>query len=207
MKRKIILASASPRRRELLTQIGIDFEIMVSQKEEPLSETDPRSICMKEAEIKARDIAEQAGKKYPGMSMLIIGADTVVAAENKVLGKPSGREEAVSMLKTLSGGVHQVYTGVCVIRLPENESTVFAEQTDVEVCALSDEDIEDYLSTGEPFDKAGAYGIQGYFARYVVSIKGDYNNVVGLPVGRLYRECLRTTPWFSKPDPSGCGRF
>lgn len=191
MSRRIILASASPRRRELLAQIGIDFEIMVSQKEEALNETDPRKVCIKEADIKASDIAEQAEKKYPGENILVIGADTVVASEEKVLGKPHSREEAGEMLRGLSGREHQVYTGVCVICLPEGAKTCFAEETDVEVGPLTEEDIEDYLNTGEPFDKAGAYGIQGYFARYVVQIRGDYNNVVGLPVGRLFRECLK----------------
>ncbi|MDO4478941.1 MAG: Maf family protein [Lachnospiraceae bacterium] len=189
-KRHIILASASPRRRELMLQIGMHFDIATSDKEEELDETDPEKVCLLQASVKAADVAARMKETYPGEKLLVIGADTVVAAGGQILGKPGDKEKARTMLESLSGKVHQVYTGVCVIRVPEMTQHSFAECTDVAVSDLSAEAIEDYLATGEPFDKAGAYGIQGYFARYITRISGDYNNVVGLPVGRLYRECL-----------------
>lgn len=190
MKRRIILASASPRRRELMNQIGIACEIMPSDKEEAITEKDPEKVSLREASLKARDIALKAAEKYPEEPCFIIGADTVVASDGCVLGKPENEADAAGMLRRLSGKIHQVYTGVCVIRLPEKQEVSFSEKTEVEVSTLTENEIKDYLETGEPFDKAGAYGIQGYFARYVVGISGDYHNVVGLPVGRLYRECL-----------------
>ena len=192
MKKRIILASASPRRRDLMTQIGLEFEIMVSQKEEPIPDhMSPVEICQREARVKARDVAAWAAEKYPGEKVLVIGADTVVAYGDKILGKPADVADAARMLRLLSGNVHQVYTGVSVISLPEGRENGFAERTDVEVTDLTEENIAAYLETGEPFDKAGSYGIQGWFARFVKGIQGDYNNVVGLPVGRLYREHLK----------------
>ena len=200
---RLILASASPRRKELLKQIGLDFAVMISDKEEkPLSDR-PDEVCQELASMKAEDVAEKAAAIFPGMDLIVLGADTVVACDGLILGKPKDKEDAAAMLRDISGKTHQVYTGVCAIYVngseepqteaEENETlprTVFADCTDVTVAPLSEKDIEDYLATDEPYDKAGAYGIQGYFARYVVGIKGDYNNVVGLPVGRVYRECL-----------------
>lgn len=188
MKAKIVLASASPRRRELLTQIGVPFEVRVSDCEEVLTTDVPEEACRSLAEQKASAVAETL--KQENQSLVIIGSDTVVACDGRILGKPSDKAEAAAMLRLLSGKTHQVCTGVCAIHLPEGKKYAFTETTEVQVADLSDDDIADYLETGEPFDKAGAYGIQGYFARYVVRIVGDYNNVVGLPVGRLYRECL-----------------
>ena len=186
---KIILASASPRRSELLTQIGVKFEIMISDKETDIDSTDPIKACEKQAMQKALDIEEKAALKYKE-DYIIIAADTIVALEDTILGKPKDKEDARLMLERISGKKHKVYTAVCVFnsRLKTQES--FVEETAVEVTELSKEDIDFYLSKDEAYDKAGAYAIQGLFSRYIVGIEGDYYNVMGLPVGRVYREHL-----------------
>ena len=206
---KIILASDSPRRRELLTQIGIEFEIMVSDKEERITAEDPAEICMHLAMQKALDVRDklraqrfESGDDRPVRSeeiklgggiptedeYTVIGADTIVVLERQILGKPKSREHAAQMLRSLSGREHQVYTGVCVVR--GDTTATFAEKTDVYVAPLSEADIRAYIATGDPMDKAGAYGIQGIFAKHIEKIDGDYFNVVGLPIGRLWREYL-----------------
>ncbi|MBQ0058603.1 MAG: septum formation protein Maf [Lachnospiraceae bacterium] len=187
---KVILASASPRRRELMTQIGIEYEVKVSHKEEDVTTSDPVEACKALSKQKAMDIADQELENDPTTECLIIGADTVVAVDGLILGKPADRADAERMLRHLSGKAHQVHTGVTVVHLPDGEATSFVATTHVEVAELSNKDMDWYLSTDEPYDKAGAYGIQGYFGRYVTGIRGDYNNVVGLPVGQLYRDCL-----------------
>ena len=186
---KIILASASPRRKELLTQIGVKFDVMVSDKETDIDSTDPVKACEKQAMQKALDIEEKAALEYRE-DYIIIAADTIVALEDTILGKPKNREDARLMLERISGKKHKVYTAVCVLnsRLKTQES--FVEETAVEVAELSKEDIDFYLSKDEAYDKAGAYAIQGLFSRYIVGIEGDYYNVMGLPVGRVYREHL-----------------
>ena len=186
---KIILASASPRRKELLTQIGVKFEIMISDKETDIDSTDPIKACEKQAMQKALDIEEKAALKYKE-DYIIIAADTIVALEDTILGKPKDKEDARLMLERISGKKHKVYTAVCVFnsRLKTQES--FVEETTVEVAELSKEDIDFYLSKDEAYDKAGAYAIQGLFSRYILGIEGDYYNVMGLPVGRVYREHL-----------------
>lgn len=186
---KIILASASPRRKELLTQIGVKFEIMISDKETDIDSSNPVKACEKQAMQKALDIEEKAALKYKE-DYIIIAADTIVALEDTILGKPKDKEDARLMLERISGKKHKVYTAVCVFnsRLKTQES--FVEETTVEVAELSKEDIDFYLSKDEAYDKAGAYAIQGLFSRYIVGIEGDYYNVMGLPVGRVYREHL-----------------
>lgn len=186
---KIILASASPRRKELLTQIGVKFEIMISDKETDIDSTDPIKACEKQAMQKALDIEEKAALKYKE-DYIIIAADTIVALEDSILGKPKDKEDARLMLERISGKKHKVYTAVCVFNSRLKTHKSFVEETAVEVAELSKEDIDFYLSDGEAYDKAGAYAIQGLFSRYIVGIEGDYYNVMGLPVGRVYREHL-----------------
>ena len=186
---KIILASASPRRKELLTQIGVKFEIMISDKETDIDSTDPIKACEKQVMQKALDIEEKAALKYKE-DYIIIAADTIVALEDTILGKPKDKEDARLMLERISGKKHKVYTAVCVFNSRLKTHKSFVEETAVEVAELSKEDIDFYLSKDEAYDKAGAYAIQGLFSRYIVGIEGDYYNVMGLPVGRVYREHL-----------------
>ena len=188
---KIILASASPRRKELLEQIGVDFEIAVSDKETVIDGGDPVEACRKQAYNKAVDIVEKSKLKYSDKDFVVIAADTIVSIDTKILGKPKDKSEARKMLKSLSGRKHRVYTAVCVYNSLKDSYESFVEDTSVEVASLSSEEIEDYLEKKEPYDKAGAYAIQGYFSRYIVGIEGDYYNVMGLPVGRLYRDYLK----------------
>ena len=186
---KIILASASPRRKELLTQIGVKFEIMISDKETDIDSSNPIKACEKQAMQKALDIEEKAALKYKE-DYIIIAADTIVALEDTILGKPKDKEDARLMLERISGKKHKVYTAVCVFNSRLKTHKSFVEETAVEVAELSKEDIDFYLSKDEAYDKAGAYAIQGLFSRYIVGIEGDYYNVMGLPVGRVYREHL-----------------
>ena len=186
---KIILASASPRRKELLTQIGVKFEIMISDKETDIDSSNPVKACEKQAMQKALDIEEKAALKYKE-DYIIIAADTIVSLEGSILGKPRDREDARLMLERISGKKHKVYTAVCVFNSRLKTHKSFVEETTVEVAELSKEDIDFYLSKDEAYDKAGAYAIQGLFSRYIVGIEGDYYNVMGLPVGRVYREHL-----------------
>lgn len=191
--KKIILASQSPRRRELLMQIGVTFTVEVSDAEEKMSGARPDEIVQNLARRKAEAVAVY----HTGEDAVVIGADTIVVYADEILGKPKDAADARRMLRELSGNVHQVYTGVCVIDTGGGEAiggaeNTFAERTDVYVSKLTDADIDAYLATGEPFDKAGSYGIQGVFARHIEKIDGDYTNVVGLPVGRLWRECLNS---------------
>ncbi len=177
---KIILASNSPRRKELLQQIGIDFEVQAANVEEITDKTKPDEVVMDLSLLKAKAIA----KLNPGR--VVLAADTVVAYDGKILGKPSDEEDAFLMLSRLSGNTHQVYTGVAIVDETGNINT-FAECTEVVMYENSPELIKKYIATGEPMDKAGAYGIQGKGAVLVKEIKGDYNNVVGLPLAKVYR--------------------
>ena len=206
MKKRIILGSASPRRKELLEQIGIKFEIVVSDAEEHYESTRPDEIVRELALMKAEQVAEEVkrrekegvGEDYLLRSetgearlrnLLILGADTVVVRDGEILGKPSGAEEAFEMLKSLKGRAHQVYTGIAVLDFDgnaERHTVSHAEETKVFVHAMTDEEIRSYIAAGESLDKAGAYGVQGRFAAYIDRIEGDYYNVVGLPVAYLY---------------------
>jgi septum formation protein len=183
--RKIILASASPRRRELLEQGGIPFTVIPSQAEEKITTEQPGQAVEELSYLKCSDIYE----KSLG-DVLVIGADTVVASEGKILGKPSSQKDAVKMLQSLQGREHEVYTGVTIMAREgnENRKKTFHEKTKVVFYPMSDEEIRSYVNTGEPMDKAGAYGIQGKSAVFIKEISGDYNNVVGLPLARLYQE-------------------
>lgn len=192
MNKKIILASASPRRRELMAQIGIEFEVRKSDAEEEADDIKPkkpadlvkRLSCLKAADV-WQGLTEEERK-----NVLVIGADTVVSLDGKIMGKPADEAEALQMLSLLQGRLHRVYTGVTLIyeRNSKYREKSFFEKTDVSMFTMSQEEIASYVATGEPMDKAGAYGIQGKCAAYIKGISGDYNNVVGLPIGRLYQE-------------------
>ncbi|SHJ85529.1 septum formation protein [Anaerocolumna jejuensis DSM 15929] len=186
---KIILASGSPRRKEILEQAGVDFVIKASNAEEITDKTNPPEMVEDLARLKAEEI-----KKKEEGEFLIISADTLVFLDGSPLGKPKGREDAYHMLSSLSGRKHEVYTGVAIIirekRKAEKE-LVFHQMSRVEVETLSKEQIEAYISSGEPFDKAGAYAIQGKFAVHISGIEGEYNNIVGLPIARIYHELLK----------------
>ena len=212
---RLVLASASPRRRELLSQIGLEFTVMPSKKEENAKATEAGALVQELSRQKAVDIWEQLsggqgqnpdadqeqiaeetqepnlnGKRQP--ELLVIGADTVVCCEGKILGKPHSREAAAEMLTALQGRSHEVYTGVTLYS--QSETVSFFECTQVEFYPMTEVEISEYIDSKEPMDKAGAYGIQGLGARFVKGIRGDYNNVVGLPVGRLYQE-LKSHGW------------
>ena len=177
---KYVLASASPRRKELLTLAGIEYEVVVSQCEEIL----PDGITPDKAvEELARQKAEDVFSRNP--DCMIIAADTVVALGNTILGKPKDEADAFHMLSSLSGRRHTVFTGVCI--RTKDKTDIFHVATDVEFYPLSDKEIKDYIATGEPMDKAGAYGIQGKGFVLVKGIHGDYFNVVGLPLAETVR--------------------
>ena len=236
---RLVLASASPRRRELLSQIGLEFTVMPSTKEENAKTTEAGALVQELSRQKAVDIWEQLSggqgqkpdadqeqisdanqKQNPDANqgqisdanqkqisgetqelnldkkrqpeLLVIGADTVVCCEGKILGKPHSWEAAAEMLTALQGRSHEVYTGVTLYS--QSEAVTFFECTQVEFYPMTEAEISDYIDSKEPMDKAGAYGIQGLGARFVKGIRGDYNNVVGLPVGRLYQE-LKSHGW------------
>ena len=203
MKKRIILGSASPRRRELLAQIGVDFEVRVSDKDEIYKSSIPEEIVKELSLMKAENVASDllenavddhagstAGEEKAIKDTVIIGADTIVVLDDEILGKPSDEEDAVRMLTRLQGREHWVYTGVAVLDFgPDGEKTVinYPVGTKVYVNAMTEDEIRAYVATKDPLDKAGAYGIQGRFAAYIDRIDGDYYNVVGLPVSRVYR--------------------
>lgn len=194
MRRKIILASASPRRRELLTQIGFDFTVMPSDVEENPVSTLPQDIVIELSKEKARDVWEKIGQGDGDggeADCLVISADTVVAIDGEILGKPEDEADAVRMLGLLSGKEHQVYTGVTLVWIDEEgkqKEYSFYVCTNVVMYRMSRAQIFTYVQSGEPMDKAGAYGVQGKAAAFIKAIRGEYSNVVGLPVGRLYQE-------------------
>lgn len=177
----MILASKSPRRKELLGIISKDFKIIPAVGEENIPDgTEPKDAVVMLAKQKAEEIAaDHKGE-------VIIAADTIVVIDNKILGKPRDEAHAAEMLGTLSGRIHTVFTGVCVI-FADGASESFAERTDVVFHPLAESEISDYIATGEPMDKAGAYGIQEKGALLVKRIFGDFYNVMGLPVSRLAR--------------------
>ncbi len=187
--KNIILASASPRRKDLLAQAGIPFEVCVSEVEEAIDTRDPAQAVETLSALKCRDVFE----KISG-DVLVIGADTVVAFEGKIYGKPGSEKEAEEMLGNLQGNHHQVYTGVTVLirEGKEEKGLTFHEKTEVVFYPMSREEIRSYIDTKEPCDKAGAYGIQGKAVVFIKEIQGDYSNMVGLPLARLYQELKNT---------------
>lgn len=177
----IILASASPRRSELMTLAGFRFDVICADIDEIVPEKAlPQEVVMSLALQKAQAVAKDHRKSA------VVGSDTVVALDGKILGKPRSEKEAVEMLRSLSGRIHKVYTGVAIVC--GEKVTSFFEETEVEFYPLTDQEILDYVATGEPMDKAGAYGIQGRGAVLVKRINGDYFNVMGLPISKVYRE-------------------
>ncbi|SDB21741.1 Maf family protein [Eubacterium oxidoreducens] len=180
---RIILASGSPRRRELLGEIGVEFEVRKAVGEEKTSATSPKEMVKELAEQKAQEVR----RTIQDEDALIIAADTVVAMDHQVLGKPKDEMQARKMMEMLSGRTHQVYTGV--VCLYQEQRVCFAEKTEVSLYKMTKDEIEEYIKTSSPYDKAGGYGIQESFGmKYICGIQGDYYNVVGLPVARLYQE-------------------
>lgn len=187
---KIVLASQSPRRKEILGKLGIDFEVIVSELEEKTSETEPSEIVKDLSRQKARAVFDRIQGDYEKLA--VIGSDTVVAHKGDIMGKPKNREDAYRMIRSFAGDTHYVFSGVTVIVKDSSgndnvKCITFGVGTAVEVDNMTDDEIYSYIDTGEPFDKAGAYAIQGLFAPYVKSISGDYYNIVGLPLNELYR--------------------
>jgi septum formation protein len=198
-KTKIILASKSPRRSELMKQAGLEFEIIASDAEEIITKTVPSDIVEELSTLKASHVLDMILKSvdlslmaFDDLSLLIIGADTIVCKDEHILGKPADRDDAYRMINLIQGTSHQVYTGVSLLLYDFSTggrtSHTFNQCTNVNIYPMSDREINNYISTSDCYDKAGAYGIQGEFAIYVKSIDGDYNNVVGLPIARLYHE-------------------
>ena len=184
---ELILASASPRRKELLEKIGLPFMVQPAKGEERITQKSPAAVVMELSRQKAEEIAAAQTE-----DCIIIGADTVVAKGEKIMGKPKDAADAKQMLRSIADDCHQVYTGVTLIRTGAHpQSVTFQEKTDVCLYPISDAELDAYIASGDPMDKAGAYGIQGDFAIYVKRIAGDYYNVVGLPIGRVYQELKR----------------
>ena len=203
----LILASGSPRRKELLLQAGLEFEILVSDIEEKVTKTVPEEVVLELSEQKCSAVSYEFIRKTPNNlsdlidietgGIMVIGADTVVSVDNMVLGKPVDAKDALKMLMNLSGRSHEVYTGVtCKLLqynsftegLIETDSFSFYSETKVNMYPFDEYEALDYIATGEPLDKAGAYGIQGIGERLVESINGDYNNVVGFPLSKFMKE-------------------
>jgi septum formation protein len=189
---KIVLASASPRRAEILRNAGIPFETLAQIVDESLKPGELRADYVRRLAL-AKVRAAAGVQRDPGES-LFIGADTVVVANDEILGKPESADDARHMLRLLSGKIHEVHTGLAVIRRPGSAEAVVEEVTRVTFAVMSHDEIDAYIATNEPFDKAGAYGIQGIGGRYVTHIEGCYFNVMGLPLARLWT-LLREFGW------------
>lgn len=183
----LILASGSPRRRELLALAGFDFTVLTCDTDEHTDRTAPAEVVCELSSRKAMAVADSFKKPC-----YVIGADTIVALDSEILGKPGTTERAKEMITRLQGRTHHVYTGVSIAEVIADGAPVrmhtFYECTEVNVCSMSEAEIDAYAASGEPLDKAGGYGIQGSFGIYISSINGDYYNVVGLPIARLYHE-------------------
>ncbi|MBN1542735.1 septum formation inhibitor Maf [candidate division KSB1 bacterium] len=191
---RLILASKSPRRAALLAQVGFSIEIHSSDVDErSFAENDPIRHVTRLARMKTEQVARAYGEA------VIIGADTVVVLDGRILGKPESPDEAVEMLNGLNGRVHDVYTGIALIQKPTDRLVMAFERTGVHFSHLDRREIEDYVASGEPMDKAGAYGIQGRAALFVDRIDGCYFNVVGFPLSKFSR-CLKTLLYGEKRE-------
>jgi len=181
---KLILASSSPRRAEILRHAGFVFDVRPAHVDETRLPREKARDCVRRLAIaKAEHVANRG--RWKNRVAIVIGADTVVAAKGRILGKPADAEDARKMLRMLSAKMHEVFTGVAIVRVPDRAQAVHVEKTRVTFARLPDEEIERYVLSGEPFHKAGAYAIQGIAGRYVTRIEGCYFNVVGLPLARL----------------------
>ena len=201
MNYKIVLASGSPRRREIMDLVGADYIVIPSDKEEDMSGHEPSTLVEKLSKMKAEDVANKIkgrvdigslSKDY--LNSVVIGCDTVVAYEGKILGKPHDEEQAFEMIRDFAGRSHHVFTGVCLIVIEDGQvkQTVnYSVSTAVNVSPMTDDEIRAYVATGETLDKAGAYAIQGRFCPYIESIEGDYYNIVGYPVSSIYHELFK----------------
>ena len=182
--KRLILGSASPRRADLMHQLQLSFEIIPSPEEEPIPDTPiPSEYALESATAKARAVYALLASRDAAADAIVIGADTIVCLDDQILGKPTDRQDAVRMLSSLSGKIHQVYTGLAV----QYGTTLLREAvcTTVKMNSFTHADIAAYVQSGEPLDKAGAYGIQGLGARFIERVEGCYYNVVGLPLARL----------------------
>jgi septum formation protein len=183
---RIVLASRSARRRELLTLVGAHFECFpVEVDESPLPLERAEAHVLRLAEAKARAALEQGGAKSHTEPTVLLGADTVVSIDREILGKPAGTENAVHMLRRLSGRVHEVWTGISLVHAADGRAVTQAVRSIVKFASLDASEIDRYVATGEPLDKAGGYAVQGHGALYVEAIEGSYSNVVGLPLSHL----------------------
>lgn len=187
--RKIILASASPRRHELLTMVGIEHEVITSDCNENIDYDGPADMVCKLSARKAGSVVKILTEKVADTDSdaLVIGSDTIVYYNGKILGKPADEADAFQMLRDLSGNTHSVFTGVTVIETGSGRKETFYEETKVTFYDVTDQEILDYIATKDPLDKAGSYGIQGLGAFLVKRIEGDYFTVVGLPLAHLIR--------------------
>lgn len=188
LKYRLILASASPRRKELLTQIGAEFEIIPAVGEEVIVSAKPKQAVLDLSRQKAEEVARKFYQEAG--NIVILAADTIVAFDGEILGKPKDPEDAKRMLGMLSGREHSVFTGVTMVVKASGSEKIISlyEETKVFMYPMTEKQIEAYIETGEPMDKAGAYGIQGKCAVYIEKIVGDYNNVVGLPVAAIFQK-------------------
>jgi septum formation protein len=190
---KLILASSSPRRAEVLRNAGFVFQVRPADVDETrLAHEAAEDYVRRVAQAKAHAVADPA--RVAGERLVVIAADTIVLAEGQILGKPKDADDARRMLRLFSGKTHEVLSALCVINIPAAKQALHVEKTRVEFLNMSEEEIENYIQTGEPFGKAGAYGIQGIAGRFATRIAGCYFNVLGLPLSRLWTT-LRALGW------------
>lgn len=190
MNTKIILASASPRRRELVKLLGCEFTCISADADENIHCTDPAQAVKELSFRKAKAVCDTISEFRA--DSVIIGADTIVVCDGEIMGKPQDEKDSFRMLRKISGKAHSVYTGVTLL-WGDGSINSFAEETKVTVSELTDSEIQSYIDTKDPYDKAGSYAIQGQFAIHIEKIQGDYNNVVGFPVARIYKELKAKT--------------
>lgn len=191
MQKKLILASGSPRRRELLSEAGFTFEVMAADADETVTSKNPEAVVKELSGKKAEAVYKKLKTEGKSGDIVVLGADTIVAGEDMILGKPVNREDAARMIWNLQGKSHFVYTGVSLFWEDQEgnlQTSTFADKTEVVFYSMTEEEILGYTASGECDDKAGSYAIQGLAMKFIEKIHGDYHNVVGLPVARVYQE-------------------